>query len=182
MDQPFVGAIFAHAGNFAPYGWKLCQGQLLSIAENDVLFNLIGTTYGGDGVQTFALPDLRGRIPVGQGQGTGLTNYVIGQLSGTESVAVTTSQMPSHTHAWNVCNVAGNTLIPTTASFVAGTYSGSGGTSTAATFYGSPATSGITLAPSTVGTAGSSIPVSIVQPILVTNYIIAMFGLFPSRN
>jgi microcystin-dependent protein len=182
MDQPFVGVIFAHAGSFAPAQWALCQGQILSISNNDVLYSLIGTTYGGDGVQTFGLPDLRGRLPVGQGQGNGLSNYVMGQLAGTEHVTITTQQMPSHTHTWNVYNAAGNALIPTSGTVVAGTYSNAGGSSTPATFYGSPATAGITVAPATIGNAGGSVPASILQPILTTNYIISLYGIYPSRN
>jgi microcystin-dependent protein len=178
MDQPFVGAIFAHAGTFAPYGWKLCQGQVLSIAENDVLFSLLGTTYGGDGVQTFSLPDLRGRVPIGQGQGPGLNNYVIGQRAGTETVSVTSSQMPSHTHNVNVYNAQGTVPTPTSASYIAGSYTPA---AAALNFYDGAA-GNTTLSPTTVGTAGNSIPLSIIQPILAMNYIIALFGVYPSRN
>ena len=177
MDQPFVGAIFAHAGSFAPYGWRLCQGQTLPIAENDALFSLIGTIYGGDGQTTFNLPDLRGRVPIGQGQGPGLSNYVIGQPAGNETVTITTAQLPAHNHLVNVINSAGNAPTPTTSSFVAGTYAGT----VAQTFYSS-GSGNTTLAPTTIGNAGSSIPISIMQPILATNYIIALFGVYPSRN
>src|SRR5207249_12103607 len=93
MSSPFVGEIRMFAGNFAPQGWMFCEGQLLAIAENDTLFNLIGTTYGGDGQTTFALPDLRGRLPVHTGQG-----HVIGGLAGTEEVTLTAAQVPVHTH------------------------------------------------------------------------------------
>jgi microcystin-dependent protein len=182
MDEPYVGVIFAHAGTFAPVNWALCQGQVQQIANNEALFTLIGTTYGGDGQTTFSLPDLRGRMPVGQGQGTGLSNYVIGQAFGTEQVTLTTNQMPAHNHLWNVNNAAGNTVIPTTSTYVSGTYSGSGSSSTPANFYGTAATAGITLSSATIGTAGNSTPSSILQPILATNYIIALFGIFPSRN
>lgn len=181
MDQPFIGVIFAHAGSFAPYGWALCQGQMQAISNNETLYALIGTNFGGDGVQTFALPDLRGRIPVGQGQGPGLSNYVIGQVSGTESVTLLATQMPSHTHFVNTVNSQGNTAVPNSSSYIAGTYSGSGGSSTAVNFYGATS-SGATLAPTTVGTSGSSQPISIMQPILATQYIISLFGIFPSRN
>ena len=177
MNEAFVGAIFAHAGNFAPYGWGLCQGQQLSIAENEVLFTLIGTTYGGDGVQTFNLPDLRGRVPIGQGQGLGLNNYVIGQKAGSEQVTLTTAQMPSHNHLLNVINVAGTVPTPIPTSFIAGTSAGS----TALNFY-SPGPGNTTLGPNTIGLAGNGIPISIMQPILATNYIIALLGVYPSRN
>jgi microcystin-dependent protein len=182
MDQPYVGVIFAHAGTFAPANWALCQGQVQSIANNETLYALIGTTYGGDGQTTFNLPDLRGRLPIGQGQGPGLSNYVMGQLAGAENVTITTGQMPAHTHLWNVYNAAGNALIPTSGTVVAGTYSNAGGSTTPATFYGTPATAGITVAPATIGNAGGSVPSSIVQPILATNYIISLYGIFPSRN
>src|SRR5690242_1592752 len=100
MGQPYVGEIRMFGGNFAPAGWMLCQGQTLAISENDTLFNLIGTTYGGDGQETFNLPDLQGRVPVHMGQGPGLSqNYVIGEQGGVESVTLTTQQIPTHSHA-----------------------------------------------------------------------------------
>jgi microcystin-dependent protein len=177
MDQPFVGVIFAHAGSFAPYQWALCQGQVQSIANNETLYTLIGTTYGGDGQTTFNLPDLRGRLPIGQGQGPGLSNYLIGQLGGTENITLTTGQMPQHNHLVNVINSAGNVPTPISSSYIAGTYAGTAGLN----FY-SPGPPGTTLASGTIGTSGNSVPISIVQPILATNYIIALYGIFPSRN
>jgi microcystin-dependent protein len=180
MDQPYIGAIFAHAGTFAPREWALCQGQTQSIADNSTLFALIGTNFGGDGVQTFNLPDLRGRIPVGQGQGPGLSNYVIGQLSGTENVSILSSNLPQHTHLVNVVNGVGNATTPASNTYIAGSYAG-GVEGTPLSFYG-PGPSDSTLAATTIGTAGNSIPISIMQPILATNYIIALFGIFPSRN
>src|SRR3989442_10846657 len=99
MGQPFVGEIRMFAGNFAPAGWMFCDGQLLPISENETLFNLIGTTYGGDGQSTFALPDLRGRVPLHMGQGAGLSNnYILAETGGVEQVTLTTAQMPAHTH------------------------------------------------------------------------------------
>jgi len=177
MDQPYIAVIFAHSATFAPYGWALCQGQLQSIAQNEALYALIGTTFGGDGVQTYGLPDLRGRIPVGQGQGPGLSNYVLGQMSGTENASILSGNMPSHTHNVNVVNAAGNVAIPVAGNNLAGTYAGAN----AVNFYAT-GTPNATLAPSTVGLAGNSIPISIIQPILAMNYIIALFGIFPSRN
>src|SRR6476620_11735329 len=101
MSNPYIGEIRMFGGNFAPVGWAFCDGSLISISENDALFNLIGTTYGGDGQSTFGLPDLRGRLPVHQGQGTGITqSYVIGELAGVETVTLTTQQIPSHNHAF----------------------------------------------------------------------------------
>lgn len=181
MDQPYIGVIFAHSGTFAPRDWALCWGQLLSISENETLYTLIGTTFGGDGQVTFALPDLRGRIPVGQGQGPGLSNYVLGQVSGSENVTVLSTQMPSHTHLVTAVNSQGNAPVPDSSSYIAGTYSGSGGSSAAVNFYGATS-SGATLAPSSVSIAGNSLPINLIQPVLATQYIISLFGIFPSRN
>src|SRR5208283_1924144 len=106
MANPFVGEIRMFGGNFAPSGWDFCNGQLLSISEFSTLFNLIGTTYGGDGENTFGLPDLQGRFPVHQGQGPGLANYLIGQKAGEENVTVTVNQLPAHSHPAN-CSTQG---------------------------------------------------------------------------
>jgi microcystin-dependent protein len=182
MDQPLVGVIFVHAGNYAPLNWALCWGQTIAIANNEVLYTLIGTTYGGDGVQTFNLPDLRGRIPIGQGQGPGLNSYVIGQKAGTETVSIATGQLPAHTHLVNVNNAQGNATVPTSGTYLAGTYSGSGSSATPYNFYGTTPSAGATLSGATIGAAGGSVPTSILQPILATNYIISLYGIFPSRN
>jgi len=177
MDQPFVGVIFPFAANFAPSGWKLCQGESMSISENEVLFTLIGTTYGGNGTTTFNLPDLRGRLPIGQGQGPGLSNYVIGQASGTETVTLTTANLPMHNHLLNVINVAGTVPTPIPTSYIAGTAVGTTGLN----FYsGGPGNT--TLGSNTIGNTGGSTPISIMQPILATSYIISLYGIFPSRN
>src|SRR5437870_1250464 len=98
MGEPYVGEIRLFAGNFPPNGWMFCEGQLLPISENEVLFQLIGTTYGGDGQSTFALPDLRGRVPIHQGTGSGLSTYILGENGGVEEVTLTTQQIPIHTH------------------------------------------------------------------------------------
>src|SRR5919198_2564140 len=113
MSDPYVGEIRMFGGSFAPVGWAFCNGQLLPISENETLFNLIGTTYGGDGQETFALPDLQGRVPVHQGQGPGIvTNYVIGQAMGVESVTLTTQQIPLHNHAFFASTGAGTSPSP----------------------------------------------------------------------
>src|SRR3954470_22596670 len=111
MD-PFIGQIILFAGNFAPKGWAFCSGQLLSIAQNSALFSLLGTTYGGNGQTTFALPDLRSRVPIHAGQGPGLTNYVQGEQTGVENVTLTTPQLPAHTHAVNGVASGGNQASP----------------------------------------------------------------------
>src|SRR3712207_3315813 len=112
MSEPFIGEIRMVGFNFAPRGWATCDGQLLSIAQNTALFSLLGTTYGGNGQTTFALPDLRGRAALHQGQGPGLTNRVIGEASGTETVTLTTNQMPSHSHGVNANSGEAGTKSP----------------------------------------------------------------------
>src|ERR1041384_4599952 len=108
MD-PFIGQIIMFAGNFAPQGWAFCAGQLMSISQNTALFSILGTTYGGNGQTTFALPALRSRTPVGPGQGPGLSNITLGEVSGTETVTLLTTQMPAHTHSLNGVNASGTT-------------------------------------------------------------------------
>lgn len=161
MATPFIGQITLFAGNFAPRGWAFCQGQLLSIAQNTALFSILGTTYGGDGQTTFALPDLRGRVPLQQGQGPGLQSYVLGQKAGTETVTLTVNEMPAHNHSITV------TAVPP------------GGTI--------PAVDGqLTPTPLNAfeasGMTGGSQPHNNLQPYLALNYIIALQGIFPSRN
>src|SRR6478752_7772156 len=112
MSQPFVGEIRMFGGNFAPAGWAFCNGQVLPISENDVLFNLIGTTYGGDGQETFALPNLQSRVPIHMGQGPGLSSYTIGEMGGTETVTLTTNQIPAHNHVPAANNGTGTSTNP----------------------------------------------------------------------
>jgi microcystin-dependent protein len=174
MSTPFVGEIRMFGGNFAPSGWAFCSGQIVSIAENEVLFNLIGTTYGGDGQTTFALPDLRGRLPVHLGTALGST-FVLGQAAGVEQVTLTTNQIPSHTHP----------LIATSNQATGSTPSASvlpGRTALATTTpYGSDAPI-ISMSPSAISTVGGSQPHSNVQPFLCINFIISLFGVFPSPS
>lgn len=174
--EPFVGQIILVGFNFAPYGWFQCQGQLISIAQYDALYALIGTTYGGDGQTTFGLPDLRGRVPTQQGQGTGLSPYSIGERTGTESVTLTSAQIGSHTHPFNASakfatgTTPGNTTALAPASAGAGIF-----------VYGTSAPN-TSLAPGSIGTTGGSNPHENRQPYLALNYIIAWAGIFPSRN
>jgi microcystin-dependent protein len=180
MDTPFLGSIVMFAGNFAPRGWALCNGQLLSIAQNTALFSILGTTYGGNGTTTFALPDLRGRAPVHPGQGPGLSPYSLGEQIGSETVTLLSNNMPAHNHVVNAStatspnrggtNPAGN-LLAVTAN--AGSYS--------VDIYAS-GNPGTTMNPMMIGPAGGSQPFSILQPILCVNFIIALQGIFPSRN
>lgn len=173
MAEPFVGEIRLFAGNFAPNGWALCDGSLLSIAQNDVLFNLIGTTYGGDGQNTFALPDLRGRVPVHQGQGPGLSPYAIGQAAGTEQVTLIAQQLPSHTHVLNA-----TTADATVGAGVAGNLTGKAATTS---LYGNTPGGGA-LAAQALTASGGNQPHNNMAPFLGLNFIISLFGIFPSQG
>ena len=173
-----LATIMIFAGNFAPRGWSFCAGQLISIAENDALFALIGTTYGGDGQVTFGLPDLRSRVPVGTGTGGGLSPVVLGQMAGTENVTVLTSQMPAHQHAMvakvstTSVNADGSNspkLLATPATNLYAPTSASTGTNLGG-------------ASAVLNPSGGSQPIGILQPYLAINYVICMEGIFPSRN
>ncbi|NCT82797.1 MAG: phage tail protein [Comamonadaceae bacterium] len=166
MSDPFVGEIRLFAGNFAPVGWALCQGQLLPIAENDVLFTLIGTTYGGDGQSTFALPNLAGRIAMHAGPG-----YIQGDQMGTEAVTLTTAQIPQHTHALHASTAAADGTTPGGALLAA---------TSVASYDTAPGTTA--MAAGAVGLAGGSQPHDNMAPTLTLNYIISLFGIFPSQN
>lgn len=171
MSEPYLGEIRMFGGNFAPKGWALCNGQLLSIAQNSALFSILGTTYGGDGINTFALPDLRGRTPMNWGQGPGLTARVIGEQSGQESVTLLTTQMPTHNHL-----VATNSSESTSGRPANGFL----GTSGAALY--DAASDGSTLNVNAISSAGGNQPHSNMQPYLAVSFIIALNGIFPSRN
>ena len=167
MAQPYVGEIRMFAGNFAPAGWMFCEGQLLPISENETLFQLIGTTYGGDGQSTFALPDLRGRIPIHQGNG-----FILAETGGAEEITLTVQQIPAHPHAFlATTNSAADSnptnLLPATSA------------SATASPYGTdaPLTS---LSPTSVSAVGGSQPHTNFQPYLCVDFIISLFGIFPS--
>ena len=168
-EQPFVGEIAIFAGNFAPSGWAFCDGQLLAIAEYDTLFSLIGTTYGGDGESTFALPDLRGRAPLGQGNGT-----TLGEMAGVETVALSILQLPAHTHP-----LAASSLPGTTASPVGAVPADNGA---GAGQYTASATGLVTQPDQNLGPVGGNQPHDNRQPYLVVNYIISLFGIYPSQS
>jgi microcystin-dependent protein len=175
MSQPFVGQIIAVGFNFAPDGWLPCNGQLLPISQYDVLFNLIGTTYGGDGQTNFALPNLNGRVAVNQGAGPGLSNYVIGQQGGSESVTLTAGQNGGHAHLLRASSQTGSTNVPGTT--VALAQSGQ----TLVDMYGTGATN-TTLSGASIGLAGGNQPHENRQPFLTINYIIAWAGIYPSQG
>ncbi|NCU05022.1 MAG: phage tail protein [Chitinophagaceae bacterium] len=174
-SEPYLAEIYMGGMNFAPRGYATCSGQLLAIAQNTALFSLLGTTFGGNGQTTFALPDLRGRVPMGWGQGPGLTNRDLGEVGGTETVTLLSTQMPAHTHALNAVSEAGDASAP------AGNYLANSG---ALDKEYRSATGGtvVQMGTGTIGTAGSSQPHANLQPFLVLNFYIALEGVFPSRN
>jgi len=178
MDE-FLAIIKMFGGNFAPRGWALCNGQILSIAQNTALFSLLGTTFGGNGQTTFALPDLRGRVPIHPGQGPGLSPYSLGQQAGSESITLTLSSLPPHSHTLianasaqaNIANPTGNFLsvgkVPSSSETI-NMYSNAAGTNP--------------LNAASITPVGGGQPVPIIQPYLCVNFIICLEGIFPSRN
>ncbi|HUZ96192.1 MAG TPA: tail fiber protein [Edaphobacter sp.] len=179
MD-PFLGEIRMVGWNFAANGWALCNGQLMSISQNAALFSLLGTTYGGDGVQTFALPNLQGRVPIHQGNGNGLSPYIMGDSSGSETVTLTPTQIPAHNHLMGVSNLTGTVADPTNAILAQGN-SGTARAPVAVSGYVSTAATG-TLAPAAISMTGGSQAHNNLQPYLCVNFIIALQGVFPSRQ
>jgi microcystin-dependent protein len=177
MSTPYIGEIrmFGFGSRGAPNGWQACDGSLLPVSEYDTLYALIGTTYGGDGQVTFGVPDLRGRLPIHQGQGPGLSNYVIGQLAGTETVTVLPTQMPAHTHTAVATNSAATSLTPGT-TLLPGAVTGD-------SFYATDLTGATAIAMSAQSTsiAGGSQPHENCMPTLTVQYCIATEGIFPSQ-
>jgi microcystin-dependent protein len=179
MGQPYIGEIRMFAGNFAPVNWALCNGQMMSINENTALYQLIGTTYGGDGVNSFQLPDLRSRVPVHAGTSSG-GNYLLGQVAGVENVTLTTQQMPKHSHALNATN-SGEVLAPAANTFPALA------TSTpqqpgSVNMYEPASTANTTLNPATITLDGGNQPHSNIQPFVAINFIISLVGVFPTQG
>jgi microcystin-dependent protein len=174
MSSPYVGEIRMFGGNFAPAGWMLCQGQTLPISENETLFNLIGTTYGGDGQKTFNLPDLQGRLPVHMGSGPGGQTFIIGEKAGVETVTLTQQQIPNHNHS---LNATGSSLQLSPLNAVpAVAFSNQAGVMV----YGTDTAALSTLQQNTIQAAGGNQPHDNVQPFLCVNFIISLFGIFPS--
>lgn len=182
MSESFIASIFLFGGNFPIRGWAQCDGQIMSIAQNTAVFALLGTTYGGNGQTTFALPDLRGRAPISPGQGPGLTSHVLGEAAGTPTVTMTLSQLPSHSHQ----AVGGVTVSVSGNSANTDEAAGSLLANTNAPFYNTGSTPGQFLNGTNLnlqeGPAGGSQPISIMQPYLAVNYLICLQGIFPSRN
>ena len=168
MAQPYVGEVRMFAGNFAPAGWQFCDGSLLPISEFDTLFNLIGTTYGGDGQSTFAVPNLRGRLPLHFGAG-----FIQGESAGVESVTLSTSQIPVHTHPLLASADSGGQSSPV--GFLPAS-------SNSVSIYKVPAATLVAMAPQAIGSVGGSQPHDNFQPYLCVDFIISLFGIFPSQN
>ena len=166
MSSPFIGEIRMFAGNFNPNGWMLCQGQIVPISENDALFNLIGTTYGGDGQTTFALPNLQSRVPIHVGPG-----FALGQSGGTETVTLTVSQIPAHSHVPQAFDAAGTQSSPAANVWAQSTLNNYD--------TNAPASS---MNPAACGSAGGSQPHDNMVPFLVINFILSLFGVFPSQS
>ena len=171
-SDPFLGQMALFGFNFCPRGWTAANGQLMSIAQNTALFSLLGTNFGGNGQTTFGLPDLRGRTPIGQGQGPGLTNVTMGEVAGQESVTLLQTQMPQHTHALQASTQAATYAAPTGNRVLATTQNAGSYVETA------PNTA---LAPTSVGLSGGNQPFSVRDPYLVMNWCIATEGVYPSR-
>jgi microcystin-dependent protein len=181
MDQAYIATITCFGGNFAPRNWQFCNGQLLSIAQNTALFSLLGTTFGGNGQTTFALPDLRGRVPIGAGAGPGLSSYVIGESAGSATVTLTINNLPAHVHNGNMqvslpCD-SGQASEAGPDGMYPASVPGAYATSLNPTTMKAPTYSNVALL-----TAGGSQPVPIMPPYTGVNYIICLFGVFPSRN
>lgn len=170
MADPFVAEIRIFPFNFAPKGWAFCNGQLLPISQNTALFSLLGTFYGGDGKSTFALPDMEGNAPIHAGQGPGLSEYFLGQMSGSDTVTLLDSEMPAHSHSLSASTEAGDTNLP------AGNFTGSGSAIYA------PAAQLKGMSPQSLAPAGGSLPHNNLMPYLTLNFNIAMQGVFPPRT
>ena len=172
MPEPYVGEIRMFAGNFAPNGWMFCEGQTLPISENEVLFQLIGTTYGGDGEETFNLPNLASRVPVHMGTGPSGINYQIGELAGTEQETLTTQQIPIHNHPFVASTAVANSNAPNNQVLAQSTQR--------AIYF--EATTTTNLAANSITPVGGSQPHENCQPFLCINFIISLFGRFPSQT
>lgn len=174
MSEPFIGEVRMFAGSFAPQGWALCDGALLSIAQNQALFSLLGTSFGGNGQTNFALPDLRGRVPIHTGQGPGLSSYSLGQAGGSENVTLQTGQIPAHNHSLNANTLPANQKGPA-GNALAAEPSG-------VTALYSDAGVNAAMNPQSVGNAGGGQPHANIQPFLTLTFIIALQGIYPARS
>lgn len=175
--EPLLAEIRMFAGNYAPRGWAFCDGSLLSISQNSALFSLLGTTYGGNGQTTFALPDFRGRLPMHPGQGPGLTPRALGERGGAESVTLSSAQLAPHTHALNASGQQGDGPVPDGAVWAVSVDPNTG---VPLNSYGTTPTTA--MSPQALGMTGDGLPHPNVQPYLCVNFIIALEGIYPSRS
>ncbi len=183
MSDQYLGEIRMFGGTFAPSGWALCAGQLMAISSNAALFSILGTTYGGNGTTTFALPDLRGRTPVHQGQGPGLSAYVLGEATGKEIGQLTVNNMPTHNHMVRCDNNSADTTgFDPTNSYISAQSTGGGGGGSAGNPLFSSTKGSTTMATPMLSIAGGNQPFEILQPLLGVTFIIALEGIFPSRG
>jgi microcystin-dependent protein len=186
MSQPYIGQIELFAFNLVPKGWAPCQGQLMAIQQNAALFSLLGTTYGGDGIRTFALPDLRGRVAMGQGGGGGLSTVEMGEVQGEANHTILISEMPAHSHALNTAPAAStdtNSAIPSSTMVLANAIGKDGGNTFAVSPYAAvPPAPSVAMAPTAITPSGGSQPHNNMMPYLALGFCIALSGIFPSRN
>lgn len=171
--NPLLASILLFAGNFAPTGWAFCDGSILSITQNTALFSLLGTTYGGNGTSNFALPDMRGRVPIGMGNGPGLSPIILGEMGGVENFTLAINQMPQHSHTLNGHTALGDTSDPTNAI--------AANTGALDREYKGNTAPNTVMNPAAIGASGGSQPVAIRNPYLGMNYIIALQGIYPSH-
>ncbi len=170
MSEPFIGQLLLVPYNFAPQNWAFCAGQTLAISQNTALFSLLGTTFGGNGTSNFMLPNLQGRVPVGAGSTPGLQTYTLGEVGGSESVTLVTQNLPAHNHSLLATNSPGSTVEPVGNTLAKGT-----------SIYATATPSGAMNAGS-ISSVGNNVPIENRQPFLVLNWVIALFGIFPSRG
>ena len=181
MADQFLAEIRIFAGNFAPLGWAFCNGQLLPISQNPALFSLLGTFYGGDGKSTFGLPNLQGSVPLGAGQGVGLTDYVVGETGGSDNVTLLSTEMPSHSHGLVGATGSATSDSPANRVYAKGNALVQG--TTDSVFVYSTTTTGLTaLSPTSMGTAGGNQPHNNLMPYQALNFIISLTGIFPARS
>lgn len=173
MAEPFIGEIRMFAGNFAPRGWSFCDGELLAVSQNDALFSLLGTIYGGDGQSTFGLPDLRGRIPIHAGAGPGLSPKQLGGKAGAEDVTLTVNTLPAHTHTLQVTNNPASTQQPANGVYARAQVDA---------YIREQNPSAVNMSSQAITAVGGSQAHTNLQPFLCINFIIALFGIYPSRQ
>ena len=185
MTEPYVGQVLPFGFNFAPRNWAQCQGQIFSISQNTALFSILGTSYGGNGQSTFGLPNLQGSVPVGMGQGTGLSDYVVGETGGESSVTLVSGQMPLHSHPLVATSTVGTSLGATDNQLAMGTAGGGkgGGGGYQARIYSTNLANATTgLAPQAISIVGQSLRHNNMQPYLAVNFCIALTGVYPPRS